>query len=461
MRHTDTRGPGTRVTSEVQPPQPQNARCLFRVTGTPCILPSVTLSLHARMLIGLVVGTLTGILAHVLVGDHPILDAIIRYGTQPVGQVFLRLLFMLVIPLIFSALAVGVAGVGDLGSLGRIGLKTLAYTAIVSSIAVLLGVGLVNLLQPGAGLSEATRARLTEGAAERAAGLTGGTAPKTGLDLFIQIIPDNPIKAAANGDMLAVIFFSLMFGIGLSVTRTDAARRLQDALEGLYDVMMRLIGIVIGLAPIGVAALLFTLTARLGYEVLGQLARYVSVVVLALALQQFVVYSVAVRYFGGMSPLRFFRDIQDAMVTAFSTASSNATLPTALKVAEENLRLPREVSRFVLTIGSTANQNGTALFEGVTVLFLAQFYGVSLSFGQQIMVVIICILGGIGTAGIPAASIPVIAMILGMVHVPVEGIGLILGVDRFLDMCRTTLNVTGDLAAAVVVSRGESRALNS
>jgi DAACS family dicarboxylate/amino acid:cation (Na+ or H+) symporter len=219
---------------------------------------------------------------------------------------------------------------------------------------------------------------------------------------------------------------------------------------------MRLIGIVISFAPIGVAALLFTLTAQLGYEILWQLARYVFVVVLALAIHQFVVYSAAVRLLGGMSPLRFFRDIEEAMVTAFSTASSNATLPTALKVAEEKLRLPPHVARFVLTIGSTANQNGTALFEGVTVLFLAQFYAVPLTLTQQLMVVFICILGGIGTAGVPAGSIPVVALILGMVGVPVEGIGLILGVDRFLDMCRTTLNVTGDLAAAVVVSRGET-----
>jgi DAACS family dicarboxylate/amino acid:cation (Na+ or H+) symporter len=221
------------------------------------------------------------------------------------------------------------------------------------------------------------------------------------------------------------------------------------------DVSMRLIDLVIGFAPIGVAALLFNLTSQLGYEILGQLARYVFVVLLALAIHQFVVYSLAVKLLGGMSPLTFFRGIQEAMLTAFSTSSSNATLPTALRVAEDNLRLPPSASRFVLTIGATMNQNGTALFEGVTVLFLAQFYGVQLTMTQQIVVVIICILGGIGTAGVPSGSIPVIAMILGLVGIPGEGIGLILGVDRFLDMCRTVLNVSGDLAAAVVVSRGE------
>ncbi len=205
----------------------------------------------------------------------------------------------------------------------------------------------------------------------------------------------------------------------------------------------------------GVAALLFTLTAQLGVEVLLPLGKYVGVVLLALGVHQFGVYSACVWFLGGMRPRDFFRNVQEAMLTAFSTASSNATLPTALRVAEEKLQLPPQIARFVLTIGSTANQNGTALFEGVTVLFLAQFFGVDLTLGQQVIVLVVCMLGGIGTAGVPAGSIPVVAMILGQVGVPVEGIGVILGVDRFLDMCRTTLNVTGDLAAAVVVSRGE------
>jgi DAACS family dicarboxylate/amino acid:cation (Na+ or H+) symporter len=411
--------------------------------------------LHSRVLLGGLVGAGAGVACHLALGDDPRLAALVRYATQPAGQIFLRLLFMLVVPLIVSALAMGIVGLGDLRTLGRVGLKTLAYTVAVSSIAVFIGVALVNWLRPGGDLSDALRERLVEGAGERAAGLASATAPKAGLDLLVQIVPDNPIRAAANGDMLAVMFFALALGIGLSLTRTEAARRLEGALEGLYDVTMRLIGLVIELAPFGVAALLFTLTAQLGYEILGQLARYVGVVVLALAIHQFVVYSLAVRFLGGMSPVRFFRGVSEAMLTAFSTASSNATLPTALRVADENLRLPPNVARFVLTIGSTANQNGTALFEGVTVLFLAQFYGIDLTVGAQALVVAICVLGGIGTAGVPAGSLPVVALILGMVGVPGEGIGLILGVDRLLDMCRTTLNVTGDLAAAVVVSRSE------
>jgi DAACS family dicarboxylate/amino acid:cation (Na+ or H+) symporter len=276
-----------------------------------------------------------------------------------------------------------------------------------------------------------------------------------GADFFVNLVPSNPIRAMADGDMLAVMTFALFLGVGLILTDTSAARRLEEGLQGLYDVTMRLLGVVIRMAPIGIACLVFSLTARLGFDVMRQLGAYVVVVLLGLAIQQFGVYSATVYWLGGMSPRTFFRGAREAMLTAFSTSSSNATLPTALRVAEEELGLPPQVARFVLTIGSTANQNGTALFEGVTVLFLAQFYGVDLAIGEQLMVVVVCILGGIGTAGVPGGSLPVIAMILGMIGVPVEGIGIILGVDRFLDMCRTTLNVTGDLAAAVVVARGE------
>jgi len=414
------------------------------------------MALHTRMLLGGVIGAAGGVLAHVALRDTPLLNAVVHYVTNPIGQLFLRLLFMLVIPLIFSALVMGVAGLGDLRRLGRIGLKTLAYTVVVSSIAAILWVTLVNVMRPGDGLPPAQRAALTQAAAERATTLSTAAAPRTGIEFLVHLVPDNPLRAAVEGDMLAVMVFSLLAGIGLTLTSTDAARRLLDVIEGLYDLTMTLIQLVIAVAPIGVAALLFTMTAQLGYSVLIQLARYVGVVLLGLTLHQVVVYSLSVRFLGGMSPLQFFRGIGDAMLTAFSTSSSSATLPTALKVAEERLGLPPHISRFVLTVGSTANQNGTALFEGVTVLFLAQLYGVPLTLGSQALVVALCILGGIGTAGVPAGSLPVVALILGMVGVPVEGIGLVLGVDRFLDMCRTTLNVSGDLAAAVVVAHSES-----
>jgi dicarboxylate/amino acid:cation (Na+ or H+) symporter, DAACS family len=409
--------------------------------------------LSVRMLAGLLLGLLLGVTAHLAFGESRALEAFVKNVTEPAGRIFLRLLFMLVIPLIVAGLALGVAGLGDLKRLGRIGLKTLAYTVVVSVIAVLIGVTLVNLVKPGAGLSHEIKSRLSAQASSAPAAAPNSGA--TGVDFLVNLVPNNIVKAMSEGDMLAVMVFSLFLGLGLAMTRTETARRFEQALEGLFDVVMRLLDIVLRVAPIGVFCLLFTLTARLGYDVLRQLGAYVFVVVLGLAIHQFVVYSASVAWFGGMSPIRFFKSVRPAMLTAFSTASSNATLPTSLKVAEENLKLPAHVSRFVLTIGSTANQNGTALFEGVTVLFLAQFYGVTLTLSQQLTVMSICVLGGIGTAGVPAGSIPVVVMILGLIGVPAEGIGMILGVDRFLDMCRTTLNVTGDLAAAVVVARGE------
>jgi DAACS family dicarboxylate/amino acid:cation (Na+ or H+) symporter len=410
--------------------------------------------LSLQMIVGLVTGLGLGVIAHFTLGGTPALDNFTRYVTEPIGRIFLRLLFVLVIPLILSALALGVAGLEDMRRLGRIGLKTLAYTVVVSTIAVMIGVGMVNVFKPGAGVSPAVKQMLLS----RPAAIVPPAPPAagtSGVDFFVALVPQNIVKAMADGDMLGLMVFSLFLGVGLALTRTEPARKLEEMLQGLYDVVMRMLEMVLRFAPIAVACLLFSLVARLGFDVLRQLGAYVLVVLAALAIQQFVVYSASVAWLGGMNPLQFFRAVREPMVTAFSTASSNATLPVSLAAAETELRLPRHVSRFVLTIGSTANQNGTALFEGVTVLFLAQFYGVALTFAQQFTVVFICILGGIGTAGVPAGSIPVVVMILGLVGVPAEGIGMILGVDRFLDMCRTTLNVTGDLAAAVVVSRGE------
>jgi DAACS family dicarboxylate/amino acid:cation (Na+ or H+) symporter len=420
--------------------------------------PRAGMPLHWKMAIGFVVGLLLGLVAHYAGGaDAAWVQALTTWVTQPLGTLFLRLIFMLIIPLLFSALVVGVAEMGDIRSLGRIGWKTLAYTVIVSTIAVVIGLVLVNWLKPGAGVDPAVAQQMLGASAERAQAIVSSSSeqPK-GLDMLLSIVPDNVIGAAANNAILGVMFFSLMLGVGLVLTRSRGTEVLLRGIEGLFEVSMTLIGLVIKLAPYAVFCFMFNLAALFGWDLLARLGAYVGVVLLALSIHMFVVYSVALKFFGGWSPLKFFRGVQEAMVMAFSTASSNATLPTALKVADEQLHLPRKVSRFVLTVGATANQNGTALFEGVTVLFLAQFFGVELSLVQQATVMFVCILGGIGTAGVPAGSLPVVALICGMVGVPPEGIGLILGVDRLLDMCRTTLNVTGDLVAATVVSRGES-----
>ena len=406
---------------------------------------------QSRLLLGLVVGAALGLLARAVGGDAPWLAWILANVTRPIGQVFLRLLFMLVVPMIFSALVMGVADL-ELRHLGRLGVRALGYTVVISTIAVVIGLVLVNLFRPGEGMSDQVRELARTSIIPKAAAAPGDASASS---LLVSIVPDNPVKAAANGDYLGLIFFALVFGIALGLTKTPAAERLKEVIAGLYEVTLVLIRGVLKVAPLGVAALLFGMTARLGFDVLRQLAAYVGVVVLGLAIHMFVVYSLSVRFFGGRNPVQFFRDVRLAAITAFSTASSNATLPTALKVAEEELRLPPNVARFVLTAGASMNQNGTALFEGVTVLFLAQLFGVHLDFQQQLVVMLICVLGGVGTAGVPAGSLPVVAMILGMFRIPPEGLGLILGVDRLLDMCRTTLNVVGDLAAAVYVARGE------
>ena len=415
------------------------------------------IDLQWQMLIGFLVGLIAGLIVYTTQRGAPWVEVVITNVTDPIGQIFLRLLFMLVIPLLFSALIVGISEMGEVRALKRVGLRTLAYTVIVSAIAVLVSLAVVNLFQPGAGVDREVAASLLaaqEGAAGEIVKL--GNEQPTGINAFISIVPSNLIEVmGSNSSIISVMFFALFFGIGLLITDTPNSRALKRGFEGLFDVTMRLIMIVIRLAPIAVTCFMFNLASQFGWDLLIRLSAYVGVVLLALAIQMFIVFPLILATIGRKNPLTFYRQIQEATLMAFSTASSNATLPTTLRVADEKLGLPRRVSRFVITIGATANQNGTAMFEGVTVLFLAQFFGVELSIGQQVMVMLVCILGGIGTAGVPAGSLPVVALILAMVGIRPEAIALVLGVDRLLDMCRTTLNVVGDLVAAQVISVAE------
>jgi len=412
--------------------------------------------LHWKMGIGFAGGLLLGLVVYFAGGaESAWVQAFTGYVTTPFSQLFLNLIFMLIVPLLFSALVMGVADMGDIRALGRIGWKTLAYTVVLSGVAVLLGLVLVNLFKPGAGVDPQLAAQLLSANIERSKEIVAGASGQPqGMDMLMSIVPSNVIAAASsNGAILSLMFFAVMFGVGMVLSDDEKVSTLRRGIEGVFEVSMTLIGLVIRLAPYAVACFMFNLAALFGVDLLVKLGAYVGVVVLALALHMFVTYSIAVRL-AGRSPLQFFRQTQAATVMAFSTASSNATLPTALRVADE-MGLPPKVSRFVLTVGATANQNGTALFEGVTVIFLAQFFGVELSLAQQFMVMLVCILGGIGTAGVPSGSLPVVALICAMVGVNPVGIGLILGVNHFLDMCRTALNVTGDLALTTMVAKGE------
>ena len=422
--------------------------------------------LYTKIFLGLLVGTALGLLANLLLGPtHPAVQWTIANVTRPVGQLFLRLLLMAVIPLVFTALVVGVAEVGDIRRVGRVGLKTFVYTLGISAISVAIGIGLANTVRPGERIDRATAAALQAEFGQQARQVAQAKIETEGKSVLTQVVetlvPVNPVAAVASEtpNLLHLMFFALALGVAATLVRADVVAPLLRVLTALYETTAKFIGLVMRVAPYAVACLLFSTTAGFGLDLLRALGWYVLTVLTGLALHMFGVYSLAVALLARYSPLEFFRRLKTVIVTAFSTSSSNATLPTALEVTERNLGVPREITSFVLTVGATANQNGTALFEGVTVLFLAQLAGVDLTLGQQILVAYLAILGGIGTAGIPSGSLPFVAAVLASVGVNPALIAIILGIDRILDMCRTTLNVVGDVTAAAYVARSEGYAL--
>ncbi|HEX6649171.1 MAG TPA: dicarboxylate/amino acid:cation symporter [Pyrinomonadaceae bacterium] len=423
------------------------------------------LPLHTKILIGLAAGVIAGITVNELVGgDHPKVVWIVDNITQPVGQLFLRLLLMIVVPLVFSSLVVGIAGIGDIRKLGRVGLKSFGYCLVISAISVAIGIFLANTIQPGRRIDPNTSAALQQRYATDAtksvadAQQAKSATPKPLMAVVETIVPKNPffaISGKEDPNMLHLMFFALIIGIAITLLPVTVTTPFLRVLEGVYEITAKIIEMIMKFAPYAVACLLFNNTARFGLDLLQALAWFVVTVLAGLSLHMFGVYSLSIYFLSRISPLEFFRRIKTVILTAFSTSSSNATLPTALRVSEQNLGVPQEINSFVLTVGATANQNGTALYEGVTVLFLAQLAGVDLSLGQQLMVVYLAILGGIGTAGVPSGSIPFIIGVLVTIQVNPALIAIILGVDRLLDMCRTTLNVTGDLTAATYVARSE------
>jgi len=417
--------------------------------------PKRGVALHNMILGGLVLGAACGVAAKAYM-DEAVLEWLNAYVMVPVGTIFLRMLLMTVVPLVFASLTVGVAQLGDLGKLGRIGAKTLGYFVLTMTIATGIGLFLVNTLRPGDYVSQEGRQQLAEQykgelkqKQEKAEGF--------GVHTFVNIVPRNPLEAAAKypPDMLAIIFFALVFGAALTRINQEHAALLMRGLEGLNEVMVFIIGLAMRLAPFGVFAFLFRVSSTLGMDVVGLLGMYVFTVLLGLAIQFFVGFSVLVVVFSRLNPLTFFRKVRAVIVTAFSTSSSNATLPTSIKVTQEELGVPARVAGFVLPLGATMNMNGTALFEGVTVVFLAQATGVQLDLWQQLIVIVLSVLMAVGAAGVPGGSLPLLMIILATVGVEPQNIAIILGVDRILDMCRTTLNVVGDITCATFITRSE------
>ena len=421
------------------------------------------MNLYNKIFIGLMVGAVGGVICNFWFPDAPLLAISQKYLSDPLGKIFLNLLIMMVIPLVFASLSLGVAQIGDLKKLGRIGLKTISYFLVVTAVAVLIGLALVNLIRPGDYLPSDTKSKLLATYEEQASQIKSET-EKTefGIQTLVNIVPRNPFYSIAkqNPDMLALIFVSLIIGVALTVIKKEKSDPLIKILEGINDVTIAIIHFAMKIAPFGVAALLFSITSRFGFHLLIALGFYVITVLVGLTIHLSIVYPVLLKTFARYNPFKFFRKTKGVMLTAFSTSSSSATLPTTITVSQENLGIPSQITGFVLPLGATMNMNGTALFEGVTVLFLAQVFGVNLSIGVQIIVIIMSVITAVGAAGVPSGSIPLLVIVLAMVNVPVEGIAIILGVDRILDMCRTVLNVTGDITCAAYVSRSEGYKLN-
>ena len=416
------------------------------------------MKLHNKLAIALLLGIALGAALHPY-ADSPGLVAFNMHILRPIGQIFLRSIFMIVVPMVFSALVIGVYQLGRGHNLSGVAGRTLAFTVVLSAASVAIGVALVNMLQPGRGFQLGS----APGAASVQAIEANAAAAKPLSDVLIELIPRNPLESAVralDGEMLPLMVFAVIFGVavsGLAKGRDEDDVVLVRVLEQIFDACMRIVHFAMMLAPFAVFAIVFNTAFTFGTGVVASLMFYVATVVAGLLIQQFVVYSALLWTVARRAPGDFFRKCREVYLYAFSTASSNATLPLSLDVAEHKLLLPPQISRFVLTVGSTANQNGTALFEGVTVLFLAQVYGLDLTVGQQIRVMVMSILAGVGTAGIPGGSLPMVMIVAQSVGIPAEGMALILGVDRFLDMCRTAVNVSGDLVIAALVSGREAR----
>ncbi len=415
------------------------------------------MSLQSKIGIGLLAGVVVGLIANLL-RIEPLGRAIL--WVAPLGPAWIRLILMIVVPLVVASLIVGTASLGDIAKLGRIGGKTIAFYLATTSIAISIGLVLSNVIRPGSGLDESSKsALLAEFAGETAERIDLAREAPGIVDVLINLIPRNPVQAAANGDMLALIFVSILFGAALALIQEDRRDIVLKFFHGVNDIAMILVGWVMRLAPYAVFALIASVIAQFGLELVRSLVLYMLTVILGLVLHATGTLSLAVRYLAGLNPIAFFRKIRRAAVIAFSTSSSSATLPVTMEVAEEEVGVSKQVASFVLPLGATINMDGTALYQGVAVMFIAQVLGIDLNLTTQLMVVLTATLASIGAAGVPSAGIVMLALVLRQANVPETGIALILGVDRILDMCRTALNVTGDLTCAAFVARSEGEVL--
>ena len=423
-------------------------------------------SSHWKILGGLLGGAIVGTIVNLSVAGNEeamaTVNTLIDMVAHPIGQIFLRLLFIVVVPLVFASLTSGVASLGDLTKLGRLGSRTLMFFLITSIFAATLGIFLLEVFRPGDGFDAQARETLMQSFATQTSEIQSRTVtvvPTGALAVVNQIldmfIPRNITKAIVDMQMIPLIVFSILLGMAITKIQTHRREVMVTWLDALTESMVTIVGFAMKLAAPAVFCLIFAVTARFGLDLLQKLGMYVVLILFGYAFQLFVFYPIVLKFVAKRNPVAYMRDAMPIMITAFSLSSSNATLPTSIRVSETVLGIRPRVASFVLPLGATMNMNGTALFEGAVVLFLAQVFGVDLSITQQILVVALCVISAIGVAGIPAGSLPLLMIVLAQVGVPPDGLAIIIGVDRILDMGRTVINVMGDVVCAAYIENVE------
>ncbi|HSG09237.1 MAG TPA: dicarboxylate/amino acid:cation symporter [Longimicrobiales bacterium] len=419
------------------------------------------MQLYTKILIGLIAGAVVGIVANL--GGIGWLQNLLG-ALEPLGTAFINLITMVVIPLVVASLLVGTASLGDLRKLGRIGGKTLVYYTLTTAVAVTIGLVISNVVQPGSGVDEITRNELAARyGGDAAARMNLAENAPSWVETLMGIIPRNPVQAAANMDLLPLIFFTIMFGAAITVIQEDRRKAVLNFFHGINEASMVLINWIMELAPYAVFVLIAAVVANFGLDLLRSLMVYTLVVVAGLLLHAFGTYALVLRFLARVNPMAFYKRIAAVPLLAFSTSSSNATLPLTIETAEEELGVSNEVASFVLPLGATINMDGTALYQAVAVMFIAQIYGIPLTIPDQMIIVLTATLASVGAAGVPSAGIITLIIVLNSIGLQGQvqaGIALILGVDRILDMLRTAVNVTGDLTCSAFIARTEGETLS-
>lgn len=405
------------------------------------------MSLTMKVVLGLILGLITGVIINTFFSENQVIDTWLTKGIfHMLGAMFINSLKMLVVPLVTFSLICGVCGIGDIAALGRIGIKSFLLYVLTTAVAITTAILLANIIGPGQGFE-------MEGI--EVAKVTAKEAPPI-TQIFIDIIPGNPITAFANGDMLSIIFYAIMVGVSLLMIG-KAVRPVVEGAEMLNEVAMKLVDIVMSVAHIGVFCLIAKTFAEQGIGLLMPMASYFLTVLGALAIHLFITILVLLYVFTRYNPLTFMNKMRDAQAFAFSTASSSATIPVTLRAVKEKLGVNNSVASFTVPLGATINMDGTAIMQGVATVFIANVYGIELGIAGYVTVIGMAVLASIGTAGVPGVGLIMLAMVLNQVGLPLEGIGIILGVDRLLDMCRTAVNITGDAMVSTVVAKGENK----